>query len=776
MKRPLGLASALLLSGCGNPTPIDASPNVFDLGMFRSAPRETAPHVRWWWPGGAVDDDVIVRELEAIRDAGFGGVELQAFAAGLSPADLAADPAVRTVGSPAYVEHVRTFLRHAERRGLTTTLTLGSGWPSGGALSVDVRPMELLRAEVDLVGPLDAVVPVPTPVEPDWVAWTDMVVQNQGPFVGPFELHGVYLLSILDATVSPVVADAPVDVTGSVVAGELRVTVPQGPHRAVFVFRHRVDHGIVAHAFPEAPPPRVIDHMDPDAFARLRAEQLDPFFDSLAPDVPDEVFVDSFELVGELPWTSALGDPVTSPPQQFGAYLPFLFRKGGESFYREVIARSPPAYTTPDDVSVRVREDYEDARAAHFRDGFLLPVAEFARDHGVNLRLQAHGGYEQVLDAFTYADIPESEGLFAQGSFDFLALASSAAHVAGRRYVASESFVTINAPSTRLSEGELWGLAGRAFAAGINRPVFHGLAYPYLRSDGRRYYPFVADPSTGNALGFTADFDLADPEFAYLPAFNAALARLGYAMSRGTPAIDVAWVLGEREIPNGVAIHFDSIPPEEGESEISLAIRRAGRTYDRISHAMLGGTSAGNGAYDFYPGRYRVLVLSDVASLNPEELRSIGRALDEAIPPLTVFVVGDLPSRARGYLSGTGSDAQTAAAVAQIRPRVHVVADAAALRAALETLAPVPYAPPGGPSDCVTVSRRVRSVGGGLLVFVFHEYEEACTATFAFPLAYDRVTTLDPLTGRAIAVSDAAQLSVDLPGRRPRLLFVERRR
>ena len=87
------------------------------------------------------------------------------------------------------------------------------------------------------------------------------------------------------------------------------------------------------------------------------------------------------------------------------------------------------------------------------------------------------------------ADIPEAETLFGHGSFDFLKLASSAAHVTNRTYTSSESFINVRAPhiGTKLTMEELQLLAGRQYSAGINRLVFHGVPYPYTRSDGKEW-------------------------------------------------------------------------------------------------------------------------------------------------------------------------------------------------------------------------------------------------------------------------------------------------
>src|SRR4051794_6900192 len=55
----------------------------------------TGAMFRWWWPGAAVDDGELVRELDAIADAGYKGVEI---ADVMDSVDYAVDPDVYGYG------------------------------------------------------------------------------------------------------------------------------------------------------------------------------------------------------------------------------------------------------------------------------------------------------------------------------------------------------------------------------------------------------------------------------------------------------------------------------------------------------------------------------------------------------------------------------------------------------------------------------------------------------------------------------------------------------
>ena len=169
-----------------------------------------------------MDDATIEAEVARLADVGFAGIELQTLLFGMSQADVDADPRVRTVGSAEYLDHVGAFLRAADERQLSTTLTLGSGWPSGGVFSTDVRPRELLYERMDVTGPIDVDIAIPTPSEPSWVAGSNGFFPVTGAFDPEATLLSVQLAPIVDAAATPPVLGVPLDVTASVVAGSLQ--------------------------------------------------------------------------------------------------------------------------------------------------------------------------------------------------------------------------------------------------------------------------------------------------------------------------------------------------------------------------------------------------------------------------------------------------------------------------------------------------------------------------------------------------------------------------
>jgi hypothetical protein len=755
---PLLVACALVVGCGGNAAPDWA--RGFEAS-FAAPPAASRPWVRWWWPGGSVDDAVLASEIARLDGLGFGGVEVQPFRAALTDDDVAADPAIATVGTAAQLAHVKAAAAAAQARGLAFSLTLGSGWPSGGTFSTDVRPRELLYARVDATGPTTFAQSLPVPGEPAYVAKNNNIIPGViGPFDPSLTLVAVVAAPVVGAASPPVLGPA-TDVSSSVTGGVLTWDVPDGPHAIVAVYQHPVEHRPVAAAYPD--PAVVVDHLDADGVGAWLAAQAGPFLDALAPQVPAEVFIDSPELLAELPWSTALADRFRADKgYDFEPFLPWLFRQGGEAKYSDLLRDGEGAavFASADPlVGVRAREDYEDVRAAEFGSAYVAQVASFAAARGTKLRLQAHGGWGVHLDDYATADVPESEGLYAGGATDFLALAASAAHVAGRPVASTEAFVTMTS-SRPLADDELWLLAGRAFGAGIQRLVHHGMPYPRPLAGGGHWYPF------SGLLSFSQDFS-AEEIATRLPAFNAGVTRLQWALTQGADRADVAWLLPGRQIPDFFAL--DDVAPGQYESETSVALRAAGFLYDRISPAMLAGSSAADGTLTVGAASYRALLLASWEGADPDALDAALRAAGAGVP---VIVVGDLPTRARGLADAPARDARVADTVTALQPLAHRVDAAAALAGAFAAAGLRPALAPA-PGDCPLVTIRHRETDALHVFFVFNEQATACTAALAFGFPARTVRALDPETGDARSLHVGAQgVSLTLPATRGRVLIV----
>ena len=87
--------------------------------------------MRWWWFGPSATKPELKRELEQMKEAGIGGVEI----ATLYPLALD-DPGTGFHNYPfvsaEHIENLRYAAEMARQLGMRVDVTLGSGWPFGG--------------------------------------------------------------------------------------------------------------------------------------------------------------------------------------------------------------------------------------------------------------------------------------------------------------------------------------------------------------------------------------------------------------------------------------------------------------------------------------------------------------------------------------------------------------------------------------------------------------------------------------------------------------------
>lgn len=126
----------------------------------------------------------------------------------------------------------------------------------------------------------------------------------------------------------------------------------------------------------------------------------------------------------------------------------------------------------------RVRYDVQLVLADLALKNFILPWTEWCREMGSLSRNQGHGSPGNPLDFYSAADIPETEIFgMAEGDVPLLfKLASSAAHVEGKKFVAAETAVWMREHFNG-SLADIKQLADRYFVSGINHLFYHGTAY-----------------------------------------------------------------------------------------------------------------------------------------------------------------------------------------------------------------------------------------------------------------------------------------------------------
>ena len=110
---------------------------------FKNPPTQARPFVRWWWNGNCVNEKEILRELDVMKNAGIGGIEINPIA---MPEDAVKTSAKALIwGSPEWSRMVKVAADGARDRGMITDIIIGTGWPFGGRF---LKPEEQIKGVI----------------------------------------------------------------------------------------------------------------------------------------------------------------------------------------------------------------------------------------------------------------------------------------------------------------------------------------------------------------------------------------------------------------------------------------------------------------------------------------------------------------------------------------------------------------------------------------------------------------------------------------------------
>ena len=361
----------------------------------------------------------------------------------------------------------------------------------------------------------------------------------------------------------------------------------------------------------------VFDHLNKGAVERYLAKFDKAFAESGTP-FPHSFFNDSYEVYGA-DWTPALLEEFE---QRRGYRL--------QDYFPELLADGAT------DVSARVVADYRETVAELLRDNFTQVWTDWAHGHGAITRNQAHGSPANLIDLYALVDIPECES-FGVTDFDIpglrkdsirkqndgdptvLKYASSAAHIAGKKYTSAETFTWLT-EHFRTSLSQCKPEIDLMFTSGVNHVFFHGATYSPKNAawPGWKFYAAV-DMSPTNSIWRDA------------PAFFDYITRTQSFLQSGTPDNDFLLYLpiydiwhekrGNHYLP--FAIH-DVLHELPGFGETVEKIRRDGFDVDYISDRFLQTTLFENGMLQTEGGAlYKALVLPSVKKIPLETLSKI---------------------------------------------------------------------------------------------------------------------------------------------------------
>jgi hypothetical protein len=451
--------------------------------------------MRWWWFGPSATNDEITRELEQMKSAGIGGVEITS----LYPLELD-DPATGFHNTPFLSEEHLSALRfagqEARRLGLRVDVTLGSGWPFGGPHIPVTQAAGKLRVEVDLVA----------------AGATRMLAPHID--VGE-ELISAFLAR--DTASAENLSDA--QAIAAPVAGWYSFAASEKERKLIVFVSSRT--GMMVKRSSVGAEGFVLDHYDRVAVENHLHAVGDKLLSAFSDDPPYAVFSDSLEDYGSDWSPKVLEEFERRRGYDLRPHLPALIGDVG-----------------PETASVR--HDWGQTLTEMADDNFLKPVRAWAAEHHTQFRSQTYGYPPVTLSSNRFEDLPEGEGkaTFAMWrEFSATRWAASAGHLFHRPVISSETWTWLHSPAFRATPLDMKAEADLHFLQGINQLVGHG--WPYSP-------PSAAEP--GWRMYAAGAFDAHNPWFFAMPDLTRYLQRVSWALRQGEPANDVALLLPNDDV------------------------------------------------------------------------------------------------------------------------------------------------------------------------------------------------------------------------------------
>lgn len=550
---------------------------------FATPPADARPMMRWWWFGPAVQREELARELRTMKEGGIGGVEIQPVYP-LALDDPQTGFHTPPFLSPEFLSMVNFAANTGHDLGMRVSITLGSGWPYGGAWVPVTESAGRLRVAVTSVPEDGHSVPVPS-------------VENGEKLLAAFLAAGTP--EHYDADHTQLVSDI----------RDGRLVLPSdrnGPHVALFFLSSRTGQQVKRPAV--GADGFVIDHFSATAVQDHLKNVGEPLMRAFGDHPPYSVFSDSLEVY-ESDWTP---DFLTE----------FRNRRG-----YDLTPRLPElaAGTSPE--AADVRYDWGRTLAELIDENYLGAINTWARAHHTLFRSQSYGIPAVTLSSNVRADLPEGEGSQWHGPFSFTRWATSASHLYGRPVTSSETWTWLHSPPFRATPLDMKAEADTFFLQGINQFVGHG--WPYSpASAGEPGYSFYA----------AAVFNQHNPWWIVMPQVTSYLTRMSWLLRQGKPANDIAVLLPEEDAQTQYHPGHASITelmPELLGPDLVPAILDAGYNFDFIDSEAINRQGI----------HYPVLVIPSVERLPLATYRRIEQYVRAGG---VVLATHSLPSRAPG--------------------------------------------------------------------------------------------------------------------------------
>ncbi|NJB71944.1 hypothetical protein GGR42_002406 [Saonia flava] len=647
--------------GCVNPAIEGKNSEELFLG-FKNPPNDSRVFVRWWWNGNRLTKQEILRELDVMKAAGIGGVEINpiAFPHGADPMEYKA----LTIFEDDWLEMLQTALVGAKERGLVCDMIVGSGWPFGGEFLKKEEQSQMVTIEtLDVKGG----------------AKEHFILKDLLDKVDP-NLHSKNKLvykDLLMVRLLPKSANAFMegkDLMGNISNEELVVDVPKGDYVLYYVVK-LTGYMAVINGAPGAAGP-VLNHYSKVA-TEAYLNRISKFIVDKVGDMGTHIramFCDSMELEGAN-WNDDLPDEFEKRRgYSLLPYLPFVLKKVGHmgnplneeygtKFSDEVVEEIK-----------RVDLDFYKTRIELFKERFIDTFNNWCHANNVKSRMQAYGRGMHPLEASMEIDIPECEtwlfkdvgreypdtGLKGRAPRMCNKYVSSGAVLAGKKIVSCEEIT--NTEMAFMATLENIKVAGdQSNISGVNHSILHGFNYSPLEA------PFPG------WIRYGAYFNEKNTWWPYFRKWTDYKARISYLLQNAVPQANVAILQPLTDLWLKKGPQRDPFPQEwypEYQNNLWEAIHQNGGACDYVSENIINTSTFENGSMLYNERTYSTILLPEFETLDVKTAESLAKFADNGG---RIVFIGKKPFKSPTYKNGDSADSKVKQIVEDLFDKTNVV-------------------------------------------------------------------------------------------------------
>ena len=594
-----------------------AMPDESLFQMFTDPSMHYRPMVRWWWNGDRVVASELLRELDVLKAAGVGGVEI-------NPIKFPNDaPAMDTRPlkwlSSEWIDVLQVVLKGARDRGMTCDMIVGSGWPFGGEfLTREEQSQMVALGTRDVTGPARLEVTraeLIADVSPELVSpQAGALKELFSLMLAPYELNDLgQVMNLGDQSEERIVLE-----------------IPEGKHVLYYLVK-LTGYMAVINGAPGANGP-VLNHLDKGAVEHY----LNHLSDTLTAKIGDlhpyvrAFFTDSIELEGAN-WYSGMAAMFQ---ERYGyellPWLPFILFKVGEmgnAISGRYGAHFAPAFQ---EKVAAVRYDFQTLRQVVFNEHFVATFTAWCSRLGVKSRMQAYGSECNVMTASPMLDIPEcetwirSERIVPFEAADYRVgrdytminkFVSSAAHLSGKQLVSCEEMTNTDDPFG-VSLNKIKAAGDQSILSGVTASVLHGFNYspPEIPFPGWvRYGTYFSEHNTW---------------WPYFHLWTDYKARIYSVLQQSVMHADIAILAPTADLASRFGFQRDPFPQVVYPRylyELWEAVHQNGSGCDYITEDVISRSEIKRGKLNYEQRSYKAILLPEVERLAPKTAKALKR-------------------------------------------------------------------------------------------------------------------------------------------------------